>query len=79
MKQNKKFKIYLVFSISFIFTTQINADKNAFNFILKDSYFNYRNFVEYTDCNTQFDDSHPTSFELNKTFLTFYGDSLGPF
>lgn len=65
--------------MSFLFVTQTNADKNAFNFIIKDSYFNYKNFVEITNCNTQFDEFHPASFEPNKTFLTFYGDSLGDF
>lgn len=56
------------------------ADKNFFTTFggvkpfwqTRDGFINESNF-----CNTMFEPGHPEAFEPNKTFLTFYGDSLG--
>ncbi|AYV57999.1 LIC10707 family hydrolase [Leptospira kmetyi] len=55
------------------------ADKNSFTFLLPDQSHTFDHFLVQTNCNTQFDDLNPESFEPDKTFLTMYGDSLGDF
>ncbi|PJZ47201.1 hypothetical protein EHQ30_04200 [Leptospira brenneri] len=72
-------KISLLSIIVILTVAPVYSDKNAFSFIVSDSFFNYESLVKKSDCNNQFDNSHPASFEPNKTFLTFYGDSLGDF
>ncbi|PJZ47197.1 LIC10707 family hydrolase [Leptospira brenneri] len=67
------------FSLLAIWISPILADKNAFRTFFPEERQEVEYFINDTDCNTQFSDSHPDSFEPNKTFLTFYGDSLGDF
>ncbi len=54
------------------------ADKNSFKFWFPDTNHTVKYFID-NNCNTQFDDNNPESFEPTKTFLTMYGDSLGDF
>ncbi|WP_406600720.1 LIC10707 family hydrolase [Leptospira sanjuanensis] len=68
----------LMISILFL-NSSLSADKNSFRYILPDLNHSYDYLVNQTNCNTQFDDSNPESFEPDKTFLTLYGDSLGDF
>ncbi|NCN10163.1 MAG: SGNH/GDSL hydrolase family protein [Leptospira sp.] len=72
--------------ILFFYSNQIWADKNVFTTFASPSIQNEKRdfFIgnnkedeEQNNCRTQFDPNHPQSFEPNKTFLTFYGDSLG--
>ncbi|MCG9874603.1 MAG: SGNH/GDSL hydrolase family protein [Leptospiraceae bacterium] len=72
--------------IFFIFLNSLYADKYFFTTIGDGSHFSEKRDNFYgadpnketeNNCKTQFDSNHPQSFEPNKTFLTFYGDSLG--
>ncbi|MGQ2851890.1 LIC10707 family hydrolase, partial [Leptospira interrogans] len=67
---NKKqtFIIGLLLSLSY----PIFADKNSFKFWFPDENHTVKHLVEDTDCNTQFNNNNPESFEPNKTFLTMY-------
>ncbi|EKR62133.1 hypothetical protein LEP1GSC036_1881 [Leptospira weilii str. 2006001853] len=69
--------IYLMY-VS-LFNTSLFADKNSFKFWFPDTNHTYDHFLTQTNCNTQFNDNDPESFEPSKTFLTLYGDSLGDF
>ncbi|RHX89141.1 LIC10707 family hydrolase [Leptospira stimsonii] len=62
-----------------IYSNTLLADKNSITFWFPDENHTYDHLVKVTNCNTQFDDNNPESFEPNKTFLTMYGDSLGDF
>lgn len=73
---NNKIK-YWVWAL-LIASFPITADKNSFKIIVSTETQTIDYFFK-NNCNTQFDDSHPDSFEPNKTFLTFYGDSLGDY
>lgn len=68
-----------IFGIIFFWSLPLFSDKNSFTILFPDAQHTVKNFIETTDCNTQFDTSNPESFEPNKTFLTMYGDSLGDF
>lgn len=74
---NKKKWVFIGFLA--IWVSAVFADKNSFKVFSIAENRTVKNFIESTECNSQFDDSHPDSFEPNKTFLTFYGDSLGDF
>ncbi len=73
--RKQTFIIGLFFSLSY----PLIADKNAFKFWFPDANHTVKYLVENTNCNTQFNDNDPESFEPNRTFLTLYGDSLGDF
>jgi lysophospholipase L1-like esterase len=75
-----------IFFLLLIFLNSLHADKNFFTTIGGGSHptENRDKFIgddennpDRNNCKTQFDPNHPQSFEPNKTFLTFYGDSLG--
>lgn len=79
MIQNNYIKVFLFKSILLCSTFPLFADKNSFKFWFPDENHTVKHLVEDTDCNTQFNNNNPESFEPNKTFLTMYGDSLGDF
>lgn len=71
---------FYLFMLLFLTTNlKLFADKNSFKFWFPDENHTVKHFVEDTDCNTQFNNNDPESFEPSKTFLTMYGDSLGDF
>ncbi|TGM98120.1 LIC10707 family hydrolase [Leptospira yasudae] len=77
---HKRFTKTFFFICLFLLSTfPIFADKNNITSVLPDSTHTVQYFIETSNCNTQFDDSNPESFEPNRTFLTMYGDSLGDF
>jgi hypothetical protein len=73
-------KVFLLILSMALISYEFFADKNFFTTLgggkpfwqTRDTFIKAPNY-----CNTMFEPGHPEAFEPNKTFLTFYGDSLG--